>query len=425
MPWSPPPPWRRRRRRRGDRGGDDGGDEATADDDDDGNHHRRHLRRWTTRRRVGPPRRPCVASATLTGATPAPASTPASSSSTSASSAPFKLLPLWESRPGADPQQYALDRGVVRLLLPEEADALRSAGPGERGGDREGGDAGDARSAMRVQWRRAERTRRRVVDAFLPCANAVTPDYWAYAKFRFAQRVASSCITVFATQQMLQAVGLGATRRLPAAAAVNWVLKDGLGRLGKLSVATNFGREFGAFYTLVPIRPRWRGERRSLRTFPGGSLAHHTVSIPALGAFQLHLTPFDSTPTFACMKRPSDSDVKRFRFTSSVVYDCASLIEMITPFYPSKFLLLATIANVGKSVGITTANVVRAPIQMSFALEENLAEIAAKTSAQQVRATPTPTRVTPRLPPGHSFEHVIKSNQSLTTNPPPRAGARG
>ena len=28
----------------------------------------------------------------------------------------------------------------------------------------------------------------------------------------------------------------------------------------------------GAFYTLVPIQPRSRGERRSLRTFPGGSL---------------------------------------------------------------------------------------------------------------------------------------------------------
>ena len=26
------------------------------------------------------------------------------------------------------------------------------------------------------------------------------------------------------------------------------------------------------FFTLVPIRPRWRGERRSLRTFPGVSL---------------------------------------------------------------------------------------------------------------------------------------------------------
>ena len=124
---------------------------------------------------------------------------------------------------------------------------------------------------------------------------------------------------------MLQAIGLGATRRLPAAAAVNWVLKDGLGRLGKLSVATNFGREF-------------------------------------------------------------DSDVKRFRFTSSVVYDCASLVEMLTPFFPKRFLLLATVANIGKSVGITTANEVRAPIQRSFALEENLAEITAKTSAQQVLA---------------------------------------
>ena len=31
-------------------------------------------------------------------------------------------------------------------------------------------------------------------------------------------------------------------------------------------------RKSGAFYTLVPIRPQWRGERRSLRTFPGASL---------------------------------------------------------------------------------------------------------------------------------------------------------
>jgi hypothetical protein len=30
--------------------------------------------------------------------------------------------------------------------------------------------------------------------------------------------------------------------------------------------------DFGTFYTLVPIRPRWRGERRSLRTLPGVSL---------------------------------------------------------------------------------------------------------------------------------------------------------
>jgi hypothetical protein len=51
----------------------------------------------------------------------------------------------------------------------------------------------------------------------------------------------------------------------------------------------------GAFYTLVPIRPRWRGERRSLRTLPGASLRpshafnprHRRLSTPS-DAFQLH-----------------------------------------------------------------------------------------------------------------------------------------
>ena len=58
--------------------------------------------------------------------------------------------------------------------------------------------------------------------------------------------------------------------------------------------------ERGAFYTLVPIRPRRRGERRFLRTFsPGaslrpGSLAHNPDTPPstpfnsASDAFQLH-----------------------------------------------------------------------------------------------------------------------------------------
>ena len=73
-----------------------------------------------------------------------------------------------------------------------------------------------------------------------------------------------------------------------------------LGRLGKLGVAANFGREF-------------------------------------------------------------DSDVKRFRFTSSPFTTSSLAIEMITPLFPKKFLVLATLANIGKSVGITTANVVRRP----------------------------------------------------------------
>ena len=56
--------------------------------------------------------------------------------------------------------------------------------------------------------------------------------------------------------------------------------------------------DYGTFYTLVPIRPRSRGERRSLRTFAvvslrPGSLAFNPrprrLSTPLL-------TPFNSTP---------------------------------------------------------------------------------------------------------------------------------
>jgi hypothetical protein len=53
--------------------------------------------------------------------------------------------------------------------------------------------------------------------------------------------------------------------------------------------------DLGAFYTLVPIRTRWRGERRSLRTFLGASLRpplafiprHRRLSTPT-DAFELH-----------------------------------------------------------------------------------------------------------------------------------------
>ena len=45
-------------------------------------------------------------------------------------------------------------------------------------------------------------------------------------------------------QSMLQAVGVGARRSLPAAAGLTWVLKDGLGRLGRLSYTSLRGRTF-------------------------------------------------------------------------------------------------------------------------------------------------------------------------------------
>lgn len=60
---------------------------------------------------------------------------------------------------------------------------------------------------------------------------------------------------VLPLQSLLAAVGVGAQRTLPTAAAINWVLKDGLGRLGRLSVATSFGQSFDSDLKVGPGCP--------------------------------------------------------------------------------------------------------------------------------------------------------------------------
>jgi hypothetical protein len=48
----------------------------------------------------------------------------------------------------------------------------------------------------------------------------------------------------FATQSLLTAVGIGARKAVATSAAINWMLKDGLGRLVRMTVATKFGQSF-------------------------------------------------------------------------------------------------------------------------------------------------------------------------------------
>jgi len=85
---------------------------------------------------------------------------------------------------------------------------------------------------------------------------------------------------------------------------------------GSLPEGSREGRSFivmdhlGAFCTPVPVRPRPRGERRSLRTFsPGVSLRPGSLAFNPDAPRRLStplLTPFNSTPTFARTERPSD-----------------------------------------------------------------------------------------------------------------------
>jgi hypothetical protein len=78
---------------------------------------------------------------------------------------------------------------------------------------------------------------------------------------------------------------------IPGDSAVEQVITSGLYRRVLSDQMKNSVHHAGpcAFcLTLVPIRPRSRGERRSLRTFPAHLSTHPSLhSIPDLDAFQL------------------------------------------------------------------------------------------------------------------------------------------
>jgi hypothetical protein len=76
--------------------------------------------------------------------------------------------------------------------------------------------------------------------------------------------------------------------------------RNDAGHAAKHGLEGEMDRGSGAFYlTLVPIRPRRRGERRSLRTFPGVSLRPPLAFNPDTPRrlSTPFLTPFNSTPT--------------------------------------------------------------------------------------------------------------------------------
>jgi hypothetical protein len=59
----------------------------------------------------------------------------------------------------------------------------------------------------------------------------------------------------FATQSLLMAVGVGAQKALAASAAINWMLKDGMNRLVRMGVATQFGNAFDSDLKVRQERP--------------------------------------------------------------------------------------------------------------------------------------------------------------------------
>ncbi|KAK3843901.1 MAG: vitamin B6 photo-protection and homoeostasis-domain-containing protein [Linnemannia gamsii] len=161
---------------------------------------------------------------------------------------------------------------------------------------------------------------------FLPKGfpDSVTPNYWPFAKWQFVHNVAGSVTAVISTQSLLFAMGLGAGS-IPMAAALNWIIKDGLGQLGGVIYASFVSDKF-------------------------------------------------------------DSEPKRFRFQATVAMQGANVLELLTPLWPGSFLVIASISNIGKNMAWLASSATRAQMNKTFALRDNLGDITGKSGSQTTAA---------------------------------------
>ncbi len=149
---------------------------------------------------------------------------------------------------------------------------------------------------------------------------SVQKGYADYVKLQMGASLASSAIGVLSTQSLLYAMGLGAGA-IPLAAALNWIIKDGIGQIGGI-----------VFASVVNDR-------------------------------------FDANP-------------KRWKMVATISLDLSCGLELLAPLAPGYFLAIASLANVGKNVCFLSASASRAAIHNSFAKRENLADITAKAGSQ-------------------------------------------
>eukprot|EP01133_Synstelium_polycarpum_P001211 gene1211-1400_t len=141
----------------------------------------------------------------------------------------------------------------------------------------------------------------------------------------FFQNTLGSITYVLSTHALLTSVGVGVGTSLPFAAAISWVLKDGLGA----SALVLFASKYSTFL---------------------------------------------------------DFDLKRFKFRGDILHNFGVFLEMCTPFVPGYFLPLASVSNLSKGIAGLIYGATRASLNKSFALKENLGDITAKYQSQGMAA---------------------------------------
>ncbi|XP_078434512.1 root UVB sensitive protein (Protein of unknown function, DUF647) [Wolffia australiana] len=146
--------------------------------------------------------------------------------------------------------------------------------------------------------------------------HSVTPSYVPYMTWRALKYFFGGAMSVFTTQSLLNSVGISRNTAASGAVAINWVLKDGAGRVGKMLFARQ-GKKF-------------------------------------------------------------DYDLKQLRFAGDLLMEIGAGVELVTAAAPHLFLPLACAANVAKNVAAVTSTSTRTPIYKAYAKGENIGDVTAK-----------------------------------------------
>lgn len=146
--------------------------------------------------------------------------------------------------------------------------------------------------------------------------DSVSPSYVPYMTWRALKHFFGGAMGVFTTQALLHSVGVSKSQAMPGAVAINWIIKDGSGRIGKMLFSRQ-GKKF-------------------------------------------------------------DYDLKQLRLSGDLLMELGAGVELATAAAPHLFLPLACAANVAKNVAAVTSTSTRTPIYKAFAKGENIGDVTAK-----------------------------------------------
>lgn len=140
---------------------------------------------------------------------------------------------------------------------------------------------------------------------FLP--SSVTPSYYKYIRWRILQRYINAIVHVLGTQSLLMGLGFKSNKVGFASASLTWICKDALGKIARMIWASKMGHKF-------------------------------------------------------------DSDAKRWRFRSSLVFAFGNGLEICAMAFPKWFLVWATLSNAMKQMCMLTSTSTRNALYNSFSV---------------------------------------------------------